>query len=119
MGLRFLIESALVYRLVWAMEAIRVRTAAVTGEEEQQHAGRAALAIETGTSDSGAALLTQNGLPSRVAAMKAIRDCPAAFYGLSGLRAWLRTDAVIAKHRQSQLANSRDGQALARLCLKP
>lgn len=93
------VEGALVYRLVWGMEAVRVRTAVVTGEEEPPHARRAALALETGTSDFCAALLIQNGMPSRIAAMKAIRDCPADFQDVRGLRAWLKADAVISKQR--------------------
>jgi replicative superfamily II helicase len=93
------IEGALVYRLVWAMEAVRVRTTAVTGEEDQPHAGRAALAIETGTSDFCASLLIQSGVPSRIAAMKAVRDCPAAFHDVKGLRVWLKSEPVTARQR--------------------
>lgn len=91
------IEGGLVYRLVWAMEAIRVRAGAVGGEEEFPNEGQAALAIETGTSNRCAALLIQSGLASRVAAMKAINDCPANFHDVRGLRAWLRNKDVAAK----------------------
>jgi hypothetical protein len=83
------IEGALVYRLVWAMEAVRVREVTVCGNTEQQNAGRAAVAIETGTSNYSAALLIQAGLASRVAAIKAVADCEASFHDFRGLRAWL------------------------------
>jgi len=90
------IERALVYRLVWAMEAIRVRaTSITTGAELQSCAGRAALAIETGTPELCAALLIQNGLPSRLAAITAVRDCPASFQNIKGMRAWLKSDQVL------------------------
>ena len=91
------IESALVYRLVWAMEAVRVRHTAVTGDEDAENKGRAALAVETGTPDFCAALLIQTGLPSRVAALKAVSDCPATFENLRGLRAWLKSTFVETK----------------------
>lgn len=88
------IDAALVYRLVWALEAVRVR-ASVTGEiEDDECAGRAALAVETGTPDCCAALLIQFGVPSRIAAIKAVRDCAPGFTDASGLREWLRSELV-------------------------
>lgn len=91
------IEGAFVYRLVWAMEAVRVRRNAVDGEEERDNAGRAALAIETGTPTYEAALLIQNGLASRVAAMKASSECAAHFSNIGGLKQWLASDTVRQK----------------------
>lgn len=91
------IEGAFVYRLVWAMEAVRVRRNAVEGEQERGNAGRAALAIETGTPTYEAALLIQNGLASRVAAMKASGECAASFDDVKGLKRWLASDIVKQK----------------------
>jgi hypothetical protein len=91
------IEGALVYRLVWALEAARVRNVALTDGEQTAEAGRAALAIETGTPDLCAALLIQSGVPSRIAAIRAIRDCPASFHDFRGLRHWLGTPDVVRK----------------------
>jgi hypothetical protein len=95
------IEGALVYRLVWAMEAVRVRQTAIDADYEPPNGGRAALAIETGTPNYCAALLIQSGLPSRIAATKAVADCPAAFADIRGLRYWLRSDEVTAKQAQN------------------
>lgn len=92
--LRKFIEDALVYRLVWALEAIRVRSNAAGDAEENLNAGRAALAVETGMPTIEAALLIQSGLPSRIAALAALRDCPGTFTNLAGLRAWLFSPAV-------------------------
>ena len=94
------IEGALVYRLVWAMEAVRVRRTAVDEDFEPPYEGRAALALETGTSNFCAALLIQSGLPSRLAACKAIEDCPADFDDLRGLRHWLNSKEI-AEHQSN------------------
>jgi len=95
--LRKFIEDALVYRLVWALEAIRVRATAAGDAEENMNAGRAALAVETGTPTIEAALLIQSGLPSRVSALSALRDCPGQFHNMAGLRAWLFSREVTAR----------------------
>ena len=87
-------EDALVYCLVWAMEAVRVHQSAIDDELDWPHAGRAAVALETGTPDYCAALLVQNGLASRIAAMKAIADCPASFSDIKGTRQWVRSGCV-------------------------
>ena len=93
------IEDGLVYRLVWAMEAVRVREAATEDALDVTiavitHKGRAALAVETGTTNYCASLLIQNGLASRIAANKASADCDATFEDLRGLRRWLRSGVV-------------------------
>jgi hypothetical protein len=91
------IEDALVYRLVWAMEAVRVRESANDEELECPNAGRAAVALETGTPDYCAALLIQNGLPSRIAAMKAVSDCPGDFADIKGMRRWVHSHCIAEK----------------------
>jgi len=92
------IEGCFVYRLVWALEAVRVRNSAHSIHKERNHAGRSALAVETGTSQTSMALLIQAGFPSRTGATQAIRDCPASFTDLKGMRAWIFSDVV--KERQ-------------------
>lgn len=97
------IEGALVYRLVWAIESVRVRKNANEEDddlEELENAGRSALAIETGTANYSSALLIQSGLASRIAAMKAVADCPTKFDDMRGLRAWLKSSCV-AKHQEN------------------
>lgn len=89
------VEGGLVYRLVWAMEAVRVRRTAITGDDDRANAGRAALAIETGTPNYWASLLNQNGVPSRIAAMKVVTDCRPVFHDLTGLRAWLKSPHLV------------------------
>jgi hypothetical protein len=79
------------------MEAVRVRQSATDEETEWPNAGRAAVGLETGTPDYCAALLIQNGLASRIAAIKAISDCPADFTEIKGMREWARSRCVIQR----------------------
>lgn len=98
--LRF-IEGGLVYRLPWAMEAIRVRATA-NGDTvgvfdlplEQNELGLAVPAVETGTLSRPASILIQAGFSSRLAAIKAVADTGAAFQTGHELRQWLNSEAV-------------------------
>lgn len=95
------IEGGLVYRLPWAMEAIRVRAAA-NGETigasllDELELGLAVPAVETGTLNRSASILIQAGFNSRLAAVKAVTDTGATFQTGQGLRQWLNSDAVAA-----------------------
>ncbi|MGQ5761983.1 DEAD/DEAH box helicase [Serratia sp. IR-2025] len=99
--LRF-IEGGLVYRLPWAMEAIRVRAVAngdVVGELGLQldgyELGQAVLSVETGTLNRSASILIQAGFNSRLAAIKAVTDTGATFHNGRELRQWLNS-AIVA-----------------------
>lgn len=95
------IEGGLVYRLPWAMEAIRVRAAA-NGDTiggfllDDYELGLAVLAVETGTLNRSASILIQAGFNSRLAAIKAVTDTGATFPTGQGLRQWLNSEAVAA-----------------------
>ena len=97
------IEGGLVYRLPWAMEAIRVRAAA-NGDTvgvfdlplEDHELGRAVPAVETGTLNRSASILIQAGFNSRLAAVKAVIDTGATFQTGQELRQWLYSEAVAA-----------------------
>ncbi len=95
------IEGALVYRLPWAMEALRVRAAAngdVVGGMglalDDHELGLALPAVETGTMNRSASILIQAGFNSRLAAIKAVTDTAATFMTGQELRAWLRSAEV-------------------------
>ena len=90
------VEDGLVYRLVWALESVRVHAGASTGFESPSP-GRAALAVETGTPDLQSALLIQTGLASRIAAVQAIGDCPADFTDVAGMRRWFSSECVVRR----------------------
>mgnify|MGYP003600506919 CR=1 FL=1 len=96
--LRF-IENGLVYRLPWAMEAIRVRAEAngdtvVDLALDNFELGLAVAAVETGTLNRAAAILIQAGFSSRLAAIKAVTDTDATFDTSQGLRRWLHSEEV-------------------------
>ena len=80
------IEGGLVYRLPWAMEAVRVRATAngdVVGEIDlaldDYELGLAVPAVETGTMNRSASIMIQAGFSSRLAAIKAVTDTEATF----------------------------------------
>lgn len=95
------VEGGLVYRLPWAMEAIRVRGIA-NGDAIGDFAlddfelGLAVAAVETGTVNRSAAILIQAGFTSRLAAIKAVTDTGANFATLGELQVWLGSDVVQA-----------------------
>ncbi|MBK8209254.1 MAG: DEAD/DEAH box helicase [Rhodospirillales bacterium] len=78
------VEGGLVYRLPWAMEAIRVRAAA-NGDTvevfklEDHELSVAVPAVETGTLNRAASILIQAGFNSRLAAIKVVTDTGATF----------------------------------------
>lgn len=97
------IEGGLVYRLPWAMEALRVRATAnrdVVGPFglalEDHELGLAVPAVETGTMNRSASILIQAGFNSRLAAIKVVTDTGATFTTGVGLRTWLRSPDLAA-----------------------
>lgn len=95
------VEGGLVYRLPWAMEAIRVRGLAnndAIGDDglhlEDFELGLAVSAVETGATQRPASILIQAGFSSRLAAIKAVNDTDARFTNGRGLQRWLASDAV-------------------------
>jgi hypothetical protein len=93
------IEGGLVYRLPWAMEAIRVRAAAngdTIGDVpiNDHELDLAVPAVETGTLNRSSSILIQAGFTSRLAAIKAVVDTSATFQTTQELRHWLNSEAV-------------------------
>ncbi len=89
------VEEAFTYRLVWALEAVRTRRMAL-GWSPETVAGGAAAAVETGVPQFMMAMLIRAGLPSRRAAMAAIKDARPAFVTPAEMRAWLESDEITA-----------------------
>jgi hypothetical protein len=87
------IEELFAYRLVWAIEAIRMRRLA-TGWEPDSITGGAAACVENGVPLLMEAMLIRAGLPSRLAAMAAIEDSNADFDNMLGMRKWIESDEV-------------------------
>lgn len=89
------VEEAFTYRLVWALEAIRTRRMSL-GWSPETVAGGAAATVETGVPRFMMAMLIRAGLPSRRAAIAAIKDAKPVFVTPAEMRAWLDSDEVTA-----------------------
>jgi len=83
------IESDVIYRLVWGMEAARVFEAAQGNPDADTLTGAAVTAIETGTFSRAASILIRSGFDHRLAAISAVTDTGAAFDSTSGMRQWI------------------------------
>ncbi len=89
-----LVQDALIYRLPWAMEAVRVHASAVVHEGAGDIGGLAALAVEAGTSNRSVMVLVRSGLSSREAATAAVASTAARFEDRTGMRLWLASEEV-------------------------
>ena len=89
------IEELFIYRLVWAIEAIRTRRVAL-GWQPEIVAGGGAACVETGVPRLMMAMLVRAGLPSREAAKAVIDDLEPEFIDNAGLIRWLRGSDVAA-----------------------
>lgn len=87
------VEDAFSYRLVWALEALRMRRVTL-GWSSDVISGGGASSLETGVPQYMMAMLIRAGLSSRKAAIKAIHEGEALFVDNAGLRAWLEGDLV-------------------------
>jgi RAD3-like DEAD/DEAH box helicase len=85
------VEDAFTYRLVWAVEALRMRRLSL-GWTPDLVSGGAAATLETGVPQLMMAMLIRSGLPSRSAAMAAINTTNAVFSTPSEMRQWLESE---------------------------
>ena len=101
--LRF-VENGLVYKLPWAVDAVRVRALAngdVVSDEgmrmtvEELETGLVVPCLETGTLNPVAARLMQAGFTSRLGAIKAVADTKADFANTQQLKEWLRSPDIV------------------------
>ena len=90
-----LIEDVFMYRLVWALEAVRVRRQSLGWEPEDGTIARAAAAcVDTGLPDYRMTLLVRGSLGSREAAQKVVNELDPEFFNGGGMRRWLASDEV-------------------------
>ena len=90
-----IVEDAFTYRLVWALEAIRMRRIS-WGWSPEIIAGGAAATLETGVPQFMMAMLVRAGLPSRRAAIAAVRGGSANFVTPADMRQWLGSNEITA-----------------------
>lgn len=102
------IESDLVYRLVWGMEAARVFEAAQGNPGADTLTGTAVTAIETGTFNRAASILIRSGFDHRLAAISAVMSTGATFDSAADMRQWISDlDAALASSRDWPTLESR------------
>ena len=87
------IEDVFSYKLVWAIEAIRMKRVA-KGWVSTGYSGAAAACIENGVPDFKMAMLIRAGLPSRSAAIKAVVDGHGQFNDNIEMYIWLRSKRI-------------------------
>jgi hypothetical protein len=83
------VESGLVYRLVWGMEAARVFEATQGNPLAELLNGTAVTAIETGTFNWSASVLIRSGFDHRLAAVNAVVSTGADFNSAADMRQWI------------------------------
>ncbi len=83
------IESDVVYRLVWGMEAARVYETAQGNADAEALLGIAVTAIETGTFSRAASILIRSGFDHRLAAISSVATTGAKFDSTDGMRLWI------------------------------
>lgn len=87
------VEDAFIYRLVWAIEAVRMKRRAEGGVSEFLE-GTAAACLETGLPQGMMAMLVRAGLPSRITAKAVIEETQPVFVSLSEMNTWLGSNEV-------------------------
>lgn len=102
------VEDAFVYRLVWAIEAVRMRRRAEGGETDTIE-GSAAATIEAGVPQTMMAILVRAGLPSRIAAMTAIRETQPTFVTRGEMNQWLGSNQIAALSDQPDWPTANTG----------
>ncbi len=94
------IHDGVIFKLVWAAEAVRVQAKAALHPRVDELGDGPALAFTYGVPNVQAALLCQWGFSSRVGAVLVKRKLTADFEDLPGLRAWVSAhdDVLSATH---------------------
>jgi hypothetical protein len=93
------IQDGIIYRLVWAFEAVRAHALSDDKAFAKNLSGHAARALTYGVPSLQAALLLQNGLPSRRMSLQLLADIPDDFMNPDGLREWLvRISPIVDMH---------------------
>lgn len=103
------IESDIIYRLVWGIEAARVYEQAQGNLAADVVTGTASAALEAGTLCVPAAILLRSGFDHRSAAIKAVTDTAADFIDVAGMRRWATgLDPLLASDPAWPTESSRD-----------
>lgn len=89
------VEDVFVYRLTWALEALRMKRR-LTGPEPDYVQGGASSCLEAGLPSRMMAMLVRSGLPSRIAGRQVVLDTAPVFVTQAEMVAWLGSNEVTA-----------------------
>ena len=98
-GVDFL-QDAVMYRLAWAMEAVRVHATTIGHDGADNIRGLAAMAVEAGSANPSVITLLRSGLNSRDVAKAAVESTGANFVDRTGMLGWLESDEVQTRSRE-------------------
>jgi hypothetical protein len=91
------VQEGVVFKLVWAAEAVRVQAVASGHSRAEELGDGPAFALTYGVPSIPAALLCQMGFSSRVGAVWVTRQLSASFSDMDGVRGWLQeNDALLS-----------------------
>jgi len=93
-------QDAVMYRLAWAMEAVRVHATTIGHDGADNIRGLAAMAVEAGSANPSVISLLRSGLNSRDVAKAAVESTGANFVDRTGMLGWLESDEVQARSGQ-------------------
>ena len=110
-----IVEEAFVYRLVWAIEALRMYRL-VNGDESEYLEGSAAACLETGLPQITMAMLVRAGLPSRIAARTIITQIKPIFTTRGEMIRWLRSDEMRVRLAQQDWPTPETHEIWNRFC---
>ncbi len=110
-----IVEEAFVNRLVWAIEALRMRRQ-VNGDEPENLDGSAAACLETGLPQFTMAMLVRAGLPSRMAARTVITQIKPIFTTWGDMIRWLRSDEMRVRLAQQDWPTLETHEIWNRFC---
>ena len=110
-----IVEEAFVYRLVWAIEALRMHRR-VNGDESEYLEGSAAACLETGLPQITMAMLVRAGLPSRIAARTIITQIKPIFTTRGEMIQWLRSDEMRVRLAQQDWPTPETHEIWNRFC---
>ncbi|WP_426744968.1 DEAD/DEAH box helicase [Myxococcus faecalis] len=89
------VQDGLVYRMVWALEAVRAQAAILEHPLASLLNGATSRALTYGVPTLQAAIFLQSGFPSREIALQLLQDFPGNFTNPRGLDLYLRSIAPV------------------------
>lgn len=111
------VQDGVVFRLVWAVESVRVQAISSGHARAEELGDGAMLALTHGVPSIPAALLCQAGYASRVGALWVARVRSASFTDFDGMRRWMEENEAVLS--DNEFWESEDHRILWNQVLRP